>query len=881
MTIDYDFNSLDEFDDHDFFKEALAQVQEELAAERTSRGGSGVWEPNPGPQHQFLASRIDDILFGGAAGGGKTSALAAMPMKWAKIEGFYSITFRRERPQLVPLIKEGTRLYGVPPKLSPYIHWDWPNGVQFRLAHCARLDDAYKYQGQEFHLLCIDELTHMLRPMFDELRSRVRGADPRYPMRGRYTSNPGGAGHCVPFGEVLTPSGWVDIRDMRVGDPVFTVKAGGELAETVVDQTHCSWYEGELVEVSARGLSMACTPNHRVAKVGGVRLKTKRAFSLMPISELPGQATVLRSCARWDGADPDRYIVPRRPYDQGKQPLELPFGEYAELMGWVLSEGNVLCEPQHKWFSIAQMKTRGRDAIRALLQRNGFKFTEGKTAFTVHSVSWAHDLIRFGKCRDKFIPDQLKRATRPTLQRLLNALMDGDGHWQNRGQSGIYYTTSARLADDVAEVCLKLGLVVRQFSRQRPHRVGLEHQVQFKRVKSGGTELLTGNHRYRVATRTKRRSDVRKTRYSGPVFCIGVKGTHTFLIRQKGSVWVSGNSWVFEMWGPWLNPEFDHPLLPPRYDEETGERLPPARPGQPLWVHSTLDGEDIVKPGTKGAQTRTFIPALLEDNPALLRADPNYEQRLMSMADPVRRRQLRKGDWLVRYAPGLLFKAAWCDVIDHLPADACMVRFWDLAALDPKRSKIEGDPDYVCGVLLAVKDWFPLVGVNAWEPSAPFIVAHVCRFRDTPKNIMATIQRQAALDRAACKGVYTIGVEEEGGSAGKFVADAMLDALKQFHVDVDRPTGDKVARFGPFSAQAEHRRVALYGGHWPSAREESRHWLQDYIWELESFPSEDVHDDQVDATSGAFKVMTSRMPLLVHAWKALASRGQNPLPTVR
>lgn len=524
--IDYSESALDEVDDLDVFEEAIRLAQEEVREDGNRRQS----KPNPGPQTQFLASKVDEILFGGQAGGGKSFGLTAMPLRWINVPGFYSITFRRERPQLVGLMKEGVRMYGLAPKLSPYIRWDWPGGVQFRLAHCARLEDAYKYQGQEFHLLNIDELTHILLPQYDELVSRVRGNDPRYPMRIRCTTNPGGIGH----------------------------------------------------------------------------------------------------------------------------------------------------------------------------------------------------------------------------------------------------------------------------------------------------------------------------------------------------------AWVFERWGPWLNPEFEHPLLPPRYDEKTGDRLPPAKPGEPLWVLATTEGEDYVPRGTPKASTRAFIPSRLEDNPALLEADPHYEQRVLSMADPVRRRQLRFGDWLTRYAPGLLFKQHWCELVESVPEDACMVRFWDLAALDPKKSKIEGDPDWVAGVLLACRDWVPLVGVSAYEPVAPFTVVHVTRFRDTPKNIIQTIQKQSALDRATCRGVYIVGVEEEGGSAGKFVADAMLDALKQFHIEVERPTGDKVSRFGPFSGQAEYRRVALHTGHWPSAIDARTHWLKDYCYELESFPSPDVHDDQVDGTSGAFKLMTTKMASLVYAWRTQAARPALP-----
>ena len=95
--------------------------------------------------------------------------------------------------------------------------------------------------------------------------------------------------------------------------------------------------------------------------------------------------------------------------------------------------------------------------------------------------------------------------------------------------------------------------------RQRENREGFSYCVNFKKTKSGGTELLTGHHVYGVDTRTSRASDIRREHYIGPVYCIGVPDTHNFVIRQDGAVWVSGNSWFKSRFvDPWRkgNEEF-------------------------------------------------------------------------------------------------------------------------------------------------------------------------------------------------------------------------------------------------------------------------------------------------------------------------------------
>src|SRR3972149_3721839 len=56
--------------------------------------------------------------------------------------------------------------------------------------------------------------------------------------------------------------------------------------------------------------------------------------------------------------------------------------------------------------------------------------------------------------------------------------------------------------------------------------------------------------------------------------------------------------------------------------------------------------ERVLNPdGTPKSLSRTFIPAMLADNP---RADPKYGARVASIPDRVRRLQLRAGNWLVK-----------------------------------------------------------------------------------------------------------------------------------------------------------------------------------------------------------------------------------------
>ncbi len=150
--------------------------------------------------------------------------------------------------------------------------------------------------------------------------------------------------------------------------------------------------------------------------------------------------------------------------------------------------------------------------------------------------------------------------------------------------------------------------------------------------------------------------------------------------------------------------------------------------------------------------------------------------------------QLRHGDWLARYAPGLLFKRAWFgDPLGAAPSAgaAWRVRFWDRAATDPEKSKKKGDPDWTVGCLMCWEG--PLSG-------KPFFVEDVVRFRGDPGDVWDTIVQTSKLDRAAYGASCMVALEQEPGGSGKFEVRSYISGLAGFNVQAFPPVGDKVAR---------------------------------------------------------------------------------------
>lgn len=231
---------------------------------------------------------------------------------------------------------------------------------------------------------------------------------------------------------------------------------------------------------------------------------------------------------------------------------------------------------------------------------------------------------------------------------------------------------------------------------------------------------------------------------------------------------------------------------------------------------------------------RFFIPALMEDNPF---TDKVSYDIALSKLDPVTREQLRNGNWDVTLSGGL-FQRQWFEIVPGAPRGK-QVRYWDLAATEHKPGK---DPDWTVGCLMS-------------ELNGIFYIKDIHRIRGNPKTVEDLLKQTAQLDGIETK----ICIEQEPGSSGVNVIDHYArEVLKGYTFEGIKTTGSKIARAQPFSAAAANRNVKLVQGI----------WNKDFLDECEPFPNVGIHDDQVDAASGAFLALgsgTDTNRFLVHS----------------
>ncbi len=165
------------------------------------RGHAVGFRPHPGPQTRFLALACFEVLYGGAAGGGKSlggviGALRRVGRGFGR--NYKALLLRREFPEiestLLPEMEKYYPLLGGRYR-SQKKYWVFPEGERIYLGHAQHAEDIKRYLGTEWQYLFFDELTTFERTQYIYAISRLRSSH-GIPVFVRSGTNPGqGSGH--------------------------------------------------------------------------------------------------------------------------------------------------------------------------------------------------------------------------------------------------------------------------------------------------------------------------------------------------------------------------------------------------------------------------------------------------------------------------------------------------------------------------------------------------------------------------------------------------------------------------------------------------------------------------------------------------------------
>lgn len=168
-----------------------------------SREPTKLWpHPPSAKQWDFLDSPAPEILYGGAAGGGKSDAILFAASRYVIHPSWHALVIRKtfadlnlpgallDRARSWWLGKPGVTYH------APSKRFTWDGGGSISFGYLDTAQDHQRYQGAEFTLIAYDEASQLRPEQMTYLASRIRkqkGVD--LPLQLRYASNPGGIAH--------------------------------------------------------------------------------------------------------------------------------------------------------------------------------------------------------------------------------------------------------------------------------------------------------------------------------------------------------------------------------------------------------------------------------------------------------------------------------------------------------------------------------------------------------------------------------------------------------------------------------------------------------------------------------------------------------------
>jgi len=254
-----------------------------------------------------------------------------------------------------------------------------------------------------------------------------------------------------------------------------------------------------------------------------------------------------------------------------------------------------------------------------------------------------------------------------------------------------------------------------------------------------------------------------------------------------------------------------------------------------IWYNSLEEAEAIHGKGAEsGISSFAFIPATCRDNPPLLKAQPDYISRLMSLPR-VEMERLLLGSWYARPEETGMFKREWVAMVDHPNGRARQrVRSWDIAMSKP--SEAYPNPDWTRGVLLSK------------DASSVYTFEDMVSLRDRTHEVERLIFETAVRDGQDV--VISLPIDPNA-SAGAYAKDLQRRLGEMgFMCRLQKPVKSKITRFAPISSVAQAGFVQVVKGD----------WNKEFFDELEIFDGDKKKkDDIVDACSDGFSLLNKEI----------------------
>jgi len=355
----------------------------------------------------------------------------------------------------------------------------------------------------------------------------------------------------TPDTKVYTRAGWKYWPEVTANDELACLVNGAlQFNKPIRVMLHS--YEGVMYGGKSEYIDYLVTPNHNLYVKP--YHKTKLAFRLVRADSVGSKKTPrVFLCGGFGAYVGDntltQFVVPtivRKSNNTKIVATPIPMEDWAEFMGWYLSEGGIdvtkkNTDDQGYRIRISQKKPEYLSEIKTCLNKLPFQFSKhADGGFTCWSKQLYSYLFQFGDCYKKHIPSYLFDAPINARKKLLQALLNGDGRTiklNSKKHTQNFRVASEQLARDVQRLAISLGYSTnftfhkdtRQLSYVGCWNVSI-HTCNERVINSWASIQRAGKQQYYTID------------YKGFVYCAEVPGHLLYVRRGVGLAHWSGNS---------------------------------------------------------------------------------------------------------------------------------------------------------------------------------------------------------------------------------------------------------------------------------------------------------------------------------------------------
>jgi hypothetical protein len=344
--------------------------------------------------------------------------------------------------------------------------------------------------------------------------------------------------------EILTNSGWKFFRDLDKSESVLTMNRSEIYHPFLEYQKPVKWidddYSGKMLSIESQNISLLVTPNHNLLISRGLQNPDgkilewtgfdgiKRAFRRGKRETVLVKASDIDLTKWFKMTHPKSVFKSNRKkqtyFQIGK--TKIPFRKFSAMLAMYISEG--YCRNRKGVYETIISQFKYREQFREVLMNLGLGFKENKQGFVSYNKELGEYLIKFGKSRDKYIPDEIKHAGVDSIRTFLYWYAMGDGSFRKfkdgDKSSRIFYTNSIRIRDDLQDLITKIGNP--SICSHKDTKWGRQYFVS-ERIEQRKNWILPHQTQWK--------------NYSGRIYCVTVPN-HIICVRRNGKVCWSGNS---------------------------------------------------------------------------------------------------------------------------------------------------------------------------------------------------------------------------------------------------------------------------------------------------------------------------------------------------